>query len=145
MSSGECPFILWSYLDYRRPTEEDLQFLADWLLERALEHEDQTLLISLAVEKLKAEKLVRPALYRLVRMAPSPTCAGGLKHRSPEKARHSNRFSSRVSFLHPTVYVENVAGTLGRATSGGEVHNSLRDVFRIDVYLEGGALTVVLF
>lgn len=63
--------IIYEHLGYQRPTEEDLASLAEWLLERALEHEDQALLVSLAAEKLKADKLVRPAFYRLERMASS--------------------------------------------------------------------------
>ena len=63
--------VIYEHLGYRRPTEEDLSSLTDWLVERALEHEDQALLVSLAAEKLKAGKFVRPALYRLERMASS--------------------------------------------------------------------------
>src|SRR5215210_4402641 len=70
--------VIYEHLGYRRPTEEDLQSLADWLVERALEHEDQVLLVSLAAEKLKAEKRVRPALYRLERMASSARERGNL-------------------------------------------------------------------
>lgn len=63
--------LIHDHLGYRRPTDKDLEALSEWLLQRALEHEDQALLVSLAAEWLKAKKLVRPALYRLERAASS--------------------------------------------------------------------------
>ena len=42
--------------------------LADWLLERALEHDKPTLLYELACEKLRTAQLVRPGVTRLERL-----------------------------------------------------------------------------
>lgn len=64
---------IYEHLGYRRPTEDDLDELSDWLTEKALEHEDQALLVSPLAERMKANKLVRPAFYRLERMAASAT------------------------------------------------------------------------
>ncbi len=63
--------IIYEHLGYRRADEDDLDALSEWLAERALEHDDQALLVSLAAERLRVNKLVRPALYRLERMASS--------------------------------------------------------------------------
>ena len=60
---------IYEYLGYRRPTQADLRELFDWLVERAIEHDDPVLLVSLAVERFKAQKLVRPRIGRLERMA----------------------------------------------------------------------------
>lgn len=49
-----------------------------WLVERALEHDDAPLLVSLLAERLKREKVVRPGLSRLERMgAAARERAGG--------------------------------------------------------------------
>lgn len=63
--------IIYEHLGYSRVDEDDLDALSEWLAERALEHDDQALLVSLAAERLRVHKLVRPALYRLERMASS--------------------------------------------------------------------------
>lgn len=63
--------VIYEHLGYLRPTEDDLDELSEWLSQRALEHEDQALLVSLLAERMKANKLVRPAFYRLERMAAS--------------------------------------------------------------------------
>lgn len=60
---------IYEHLGYRRPTQMDLRALFDWLVERAIEHDDPALLVSLAAERFKAEKLVRPRISRLERMA----------------------------------------------------------------------------
>lgn len=60
---------IYEYLGYRRPTQVDLRELFGWLVERAIEHDDPALLVSLAAERFKAEKLVRPRISRLERMA----------------------------------------------------------------------------
>ena len=59
---------IYAHLGYRRPTATDLGELSGWLVERALEHDDPSLLVRLAAEKLKAEKMVRPGVSRLERM-----------------------------------------------------------------------------
>lgn len=56
------------HLGYRRPSEAELADLSRWLVERALEHDDPSLLVRTAAERLKAEKLVRPGLWLLERM-----------------------------------------------------------------------------
>lgn len=59
---------IYEHLGYRKPNASDLRDLLGWLVERALEHEDPSLLVRLAAEKLKAEKVVRPSVSRLERM-----------------------------------------------------------------------------
>jgi TnpA family transposase len=59
---------IYEHLGYRRATERDLRELSGWLVERALEHDEPTLLVRLAAERLRNEKVVRPGLSRLQRM-----------------------------------------------------------------------------
>ncbi len=59
---------IYEHLGYRRPAPTDLRDLFGWLIERALEHDDPALLVRLAAEKLKAEKVARPGVSRLERM-----------------------------------------------------------------------------
>jgi len=56
------------YLGFRDPTPGDLDALAAWLVERALEHDKPTLLFALAAQKLSADKLVRPGVTVLERL-----------------------------------------------------------------------------
>jgi len=56
------------HLGYRKVGREDLKALADWLLERALEHDKPTVLYELTCEKLRTDQLVRPGLTRLERL-----------------------------------------------------------------------------
>jgi Domain of unknown function (DUF4158) len=56
------------HLGYRKVGREDLKALADWLLERALEHDKPTLLYELTCEKLRTDQLVRPGVTRLERL-----------------------------------------------------------------------------
>lgn len=117
--------VIYEHLGYRRPTEKDLQFLADWLLERALEHEDQTLLISLAAEKLKAEKLVRPALYRLERMASSA------RERAVEETYHgllpvlTEESMDQLDRLLVPVAAVAMADAAGNATGNGSAGSEI--------------------
>jgi TnpA family transposase len=55
------------HLGYRKVGKKDIATLADWLLERALEHDKPTLLYELTCEKLRTEQLVRPGVTRLER------------------------------------------------------------------------------
>ena len=55
------------HLGYRKVGKKDIGTLADWLLERALEHDKPTLLYELTCEKLRTEQLVRPGVTRLER------------------------------------------------------------------------------
>jgi TnpA family transposase len=57
-----------AHLGYRKADEQDLQALADWLLERALEHDKPTLLYELTCEKLRTEQFLRPGVTRLERL-----------------------------------------------------------------------------
>lgn len=57
-----------AHLGYRKADEQDLQALADWLLERALEHDKPTLLYDLTCEKLRTEQFLRPGVTRLERL-----------------------------------------------------------------------------
>jgi TnpA family transposase len=56
------------HLGYRLPGEADLAALADWLVERALEHEQPTLLLHLTTQHLRAQRLVRPGITVLERL-----------------------------------------------------------------------------
>jgi hypothetical protein len=56
------------HLGYRKVGREDVKTLADWLLERALEHEKPTLLYELTCEKLRTDQLLRPGVTRLERL-----------------------------------------------------------------------------
>lgn len=57
-----------SYLGWRKSTQMDLLLWENWLLERAMEHDRPTLLFQLLCEKLRQEKIVRPAVTTLERM-----------------------------------------------------------------------------
>ena len=57
-----------THLGYRKVDRDEVRALADWLLERALEHDKPTLLYELACEKLRTEQLVRPGVTRLERL-----------------------------------------------------------------------------
>ena len=57
-----------AHLGYHRANPEDFQALANWLLERALEHDKPTLLYELACEKLRTEQFLRPGVTRLERL-----------------------------------------------------------------------------
>ena len=54
-----------AYLGFRKATSADLDALAQWLLERALEHDKPALLLQLACERLRREGVVRPGITRL--------------------------------------------------------------------------------
>lgn len=51
-----------AHAGFRRPTAADLDRLAAWLVERALEHDRPTLLFRAAAEKLKRERVLRPGV-----------------------------------------------------------------------------------
>ncbi len=55
-------------MGYRKATPADWCHLTSWLKERALEHDNPTLLLQLACEKLQREKIVRPGITRLERL-----------------------------------------------------------------------------
>ena len=56
------------YLGYRRTEAEDLTKLQDWLVERALEHDRPTFLLTVAAERLRWDRLLRPGLTTLERI-----------------------------------------------------------------------------
>lgn len=56
------------YLGFRLPTETDLQSVAEWLTERALEHDRPTVLLQFLCERFLAERLVRPGFSVVERM-----------------------------------------------------------------------------
>jgi TnpA family transposase len=56
------------YLGYRRARREDMERLAAWLVERALEHDKPMLLYELLCEQLRTEQLLRPGVTRLERL-----------------------------------------------------------------------------
>ncbi|MBI3304612.1 MAG: Tn3 family transposase [Deltaproteobacteria bacterium] len=57
-----------AHLGYRKMGQDDVEALARWLRERALEHDKPTLLYELTCEKLRAEQLIRPGVTRLERL-----------------------------------------------------------------------------
>ena len=57
-----------SYLGWRKPTNLDLLLWEKWLLDRAMEHNRPILLFNLLCDKLRVEKVVRPAVTTLERM-----------------------------------------------------------------------------
>ena len=57
-----------TYLGFRKVRPGDLRMLKAWLVERALEHDRPSLLLQLACEKLRTEKIVRPGPTRLERL-----------------------------------------------------------------------------
>ena len=57
-----------THLGYRKARRKDLEGLAAWLLERALEHDKPTLLYELLCEKLRTDQLLRPGVTRLERL-----------------------------------------------------------------------------
>lgn len=50
------------YSGFRQSKPEDLEMLAKWLVERAMEHDKLTLLLHLLAQKLQAEEIVRSNL-----------------------------------------------------------------------------------
>jgi hypothetical protein len=57
------------HLGWRRPSRGDLKALGDWLVERALEHDQPRVLFDLACEHLRAERVVRPGVTVLERLS----------------------------------------------------------------------------
>jgi len=57
-----------AHLSFRKARSSDLRALKAWLIGRALEHDRPTLLLQLACEKLRTDKIVRPGLTCLERL-----------------------------------------------------------------------------
>lgn len=51
-----------AHLGLRRATATDIERLEDWLVERAMEHDRPSVLVSAACDKLKRDRLLRPGL-----------------------------------------------------------------------------------
>jgi TnpA family transposase len=51
-----------AYLGFRKASDSDFTALSSWLLERALEHDKPTVLLQLACDNLRAQRIVRPGL-----------------------------------------------------------------------------------
>jgi TnpA family transposase len=51
-----------AHLGFRLARSEDLDELAEWLVERALEHDRPTLLLELACQRLRSRRVVRPGI-----------------------------------------------------------------------------------
>jgi TnpA family transposase len=56
------------YLGFRKADADYLQFLSEWIVDRALEHENPLLLLNLSCDKLIKDKIVRPGITRLERL-----------------------------------------------------------------------------
>jgi hypothetical protein len=56
------------HLPFRLAAPLEMYALQTWLVERALEHDNPTLLLQLACDKLRREQMVRPGLTRLERL-----------------------------------------------------------------------------
>lgn len=67
---------VYAHLGYRRPAPEHLRGLFRWTVERALEHDDAPLLVSLLAERMKQERIVRPGVSRLERTVAARKRAG---------------------------------------------------------------------
>lgn len=59
------------YLGYREAANPDLEQLTSWLVERAQEHDKPSVLFQMAVEKLHADKIIRPGVTVLERLVAS--------------------------------------------------------------------------
>ena len=68
-----------AYLGYRRATELDLLGLEPWLLDRSLEHDKPTLLLEMACDHLRQQKIVRLGIDRLARLVSTA------RHQAQEK------------------------------------------------------------
>lgn len=56
------------FLGWRKPANLDFLLWEKWLLDRAMEHDRPSLLFQLLCDKLRVEKIVRPAVTTLERM-----------------------------------------------------------------------------
>jgi hypothetical protein len=56
------------HLGFRKVTTADWRRLRRWLVERALEHDKPSLLLQLACDRLRRDKIVRPGITRLERL-----------------------------------------------------------------------------
>lgn len=59
------------HLGYRRWEPMDMTWLEPWLLERALEHDGERLLLTMTVQKLRQEQIMRPSINTLERLVGS--------------------------------------------------------------------------
>ena len=59
---------LLAHLDYRRATPVDLLAFEDWLLARALEHDQPKLIFDLGCDFLRRQRIVRPGTTRLAQL-----------------------------------------------------------------------------
>lgn len=59
---------IFAYTGFRRIDKTDLEVLEKWLIKRALEHDQPSFLLSLVIEKLLVEKILRPGLSVLERL-----------------------------------------------------------------------------
>ena len=57
-----------NHLGFRKPDKSDLNSLEQWLVERALEHDNPSLLFSMACQRLYADKFTRPGVTGLERI-----------------------------------------------------------------------------
>jgi hypothetical protein len=57
-----------AHLGFRRVLPLDFYALQTWLVDRALEHDQPTLLLQLVCEKLRRDQIVRPGITRLERL-----------------------------------------------------------------------------
>lgn len=57
-----------THLAFRRWEPLDATWLEVWLLERALEHDDERLLLAMTCQKLRQQKILRPAITTLERL-----------------------------------------------------------------------------
>jgi TnpA family transposase len=69
---------IFAYLGFRQAGRKERRALQQWLTERALEHDRPTLLLQLACEKLRQERILRPTVIGLERLV---TAARGAARR----------------------------------------------------------------
>lgn len=95
------------YLKFKRATERHKQNLRIWLLDRAMEHDRPTLLLNMAINKLKQDKIVRPTIVSLERLVAT----------TREQSRHKTYqymlpllFDTRKAFLDNLLLIDTEKG-----------------------------------
>jgi Domain of unknown function (DUF4158) len=77
-----------AHLDWRRAEEADRGRLADWLIERAVEHDAPATLMGLVSEHLRARSVLRPPVETLTRMIATARVGTLLADQLPDARRN---------------------------------------------------------
>jgi TnpA family transposase len=109
------------YLGFRQAKPEDLEMLAKWLVDRAMEHDKPTLLLQLAAQKLQAEKIVRIGITRLEQMV---AAARQLAHKETFQRLEPLLTQERQVFLDSLLlYNPTITNSAGRGTTATAASN----------------------